>query len=1475
MENPLESVIRRTMSGITAEGAAGHDQLAGLLGALLGVSLGADDVRRHPDPADLARHIDHLRGTAPGLRADPDGAAHPAPASSGQRGIWFIDQYSPRPAAYNAPFVFTVKTPLDTGVLHASLRAVLTRHEILRTTFTAEDGDVLQHVSPEPACDFATVRLTGDRPLEEVVADVVDTEFDLRHGPLVKVVCAAEPDGPTHVVCSIHHIVFDAASAGVFLTEWFTRYHAALAGEPFDEGPARPQYRDFARRQRETVRGDALAGLLAHWGDRLAGPLPLLDLPTDRPRPLEQSHRGDIVRFDLPLELTERLRGLAAEEGVTLFMLLEAAYAAFLHKHTRQDDILIGSPVSLRDLPETADMLGYFVNMVVFRHAVRGDQPLRELFAQAGTEITEALRHKDAPFEKVIEHVNPPRNPSHAPVFQTMFVLPDSDWAALDRLGLNADLDLYVSRSSKYDLSLIIEQDGAALRGVFEYDTALFDRETVEAFGDRYVRLLEALAAHPGGTVGELGLLSPEQEQEVLTWCAPPPEDTTRRPVAELFETQAAVTPDAPALEHGERILTYRELNGRANRLARDLRAKGIGRGDRVGIHVPRSPELIVALLAVLKAGAAYVPVDPSYPPERIAYMLEDSGVALVLETAEPEATDETDLGRLKTGDDEIYVIYTSGSTGRPKGVVLTEATVTNLVEYQRRTSPVGATGRTLQYMTVSFDVSVMEILGTLCAGGTLVLIDEDLQKDLHRLSEFVREHRISRTYLPYVAVQQLAAVAEDRDFPDLVEVASVGEQLVITPQIREFFARRPQIRFLNMYGPSETHLASAHELRGDPAGWPEAPSIGGPIGGLAMLALDEGGRLVPPGVPGELYLGGDLLSPGYHGLPEQTRERFADTPFGRLYRTGDLVRYDRRGEFDYLGRADTQIKIRGYRVEPAEVEAALNALPEVSASAVAPVPFGAGDRRLVGYLVTEREPDPVAVRAALSGTLPDYLVPSHFVRLPALPVAPSGKIDRKALPGLFDPGATAASRPPETPTEQAVAEAWSDLLGIGAIGLDEDFFAAGGHSILATELVYRLRKRFTVEMPLRTLFDSPTVAGMAARIDALRSGDDTGNRLDLRADVRLPEHIRVPAGAPVSAAGDVLLTGATGFLGIHLLRELLTGTDGRVHCLVRAPDAGAAWERIAAAADRYGIGEFLDRDRVTAVPGDLTADRFGLSGPDYDRLAHEVGTIHHTAAHINFVAPYASVKRANVDGLARVVEFAAAGPVKPVHYTSTVAVFSPKPRPVPITEDDVPDDAEDLTIGYTQSKWVAEEVARLARDRGVPVTIYRIGRIAGDSETGALQSEDFLWRQVKSFLELGVVPPPEEHDTDLLPVDFVGRALVRLSRARPAENRTWHLFNPDVQTFDVVYRAIRELGYPLREIPVAEWRAALADRDNPLSAMAPLYQEGALDIGDNAYANERTGRELARLGLRWPEITPAVFTKMIGYFRETGEFDG
>ncbi|WP_345030045.1 amino acid adenylation domain-containing protein [Kutzneria kofuensis] len=964
------------------------------------------------------------------------------------------------------------------------------------------------------------------------------------------------------------------------------------------------------------------------------------------------------------------------------------------------------------------------------------------------------------------------------------------------------------------------------------------------------------------------------------------------RPVSELFEERVTATPDAVAVEFDGVHTTYRDLNVRANQLAHALRSRGIGVGDRVGLCLPRSVNAIAALLGTVKAGAAYVPIDPSYPSERVTDMLSDAGVRLVVTDADtdlPLGVDRlvptdlsvwpgNDLGRVKRPEDDIYVVYTSGSTGRPKGVVIHDETIANLVEVQDQVSPVGATGRTLQYMSLSFDVSVMEILGTLCAGGTLVLIAEEVRKDLHALAEFLRDNDIQRVYLPYVALQGLAAIAVDAGIriPGLREVASVGEQLAVSPQIRAFFTAHPDARLLNMYGPSETHLATWQEVAGDPAEWPEAPGIGVGIPGLRLLVLDKRDAVVPPGVPGELCIGGPLLSPGYHDRESETAYRFRPDPFHpgeTLYHTGDLVRQTREG-LKYLGRIDDQIKIRGYRVEPAEVEAAIDALELVEAAAVIAVDIAPGDRRLVAFVVGGPA-DTGAVRRALAGVLPDHMVPAHIVPMEQLPLSPAGKVDRKALRAGFTLADTVEtpSEPPATPMERSVARHWAELLGRDGIGRHDDFFAVGGHSIMATELVYRLRREHDADIPLRMLLDNPTIAGMAERLE---SGSTAVPTLDLPAQVTLPDGFAVH-GTPVpdDEVTDVLLTGATGFLGAFLLRDLLTTTNWRVHCLVRADDADHGWRRILDTARGYGIEQALDPTRVVAVPGDLAAEDMGVA--DVDALADTVQVVFHAAAHINFVLPYASVQATNVAGTRRIVEFAARGRVKPLHHMSTIAVFSPAEPAGVLTEESTPCAPEALGIGYTQTKWVAERIVAAARDRGLPATVYRIGRISGDSVTGACQADDFLWRQVKTFIQLAAAPPGDTMTTDLLPVDFVARAVVALSREPAANGRTLHLFHPRGADFDTVYEGIRACGYPVRVVPTDQWWALLeesaaAPGGNALAATVPLFREGALELGDNTYRNEATEGLLRRLGLPFPAVNAAAVSRLVRFFESVGE---
>ncbi|MFF6995503.1 amino acid adenylation domain-containing protein [Streptomyces sp. NPDC008313] len=1500
------------------------DELGAVLRAVFAVGPPAGERLGEASAAAVAEHLARGRSGFGGQELTAGSAPRTdgtAEASFGQSGIWLIDQYLPTPQAYNGPFLVRLPFRLDGERLRRAAAGVVRRQEVLRTTYVLRDARLLQVVSDDDtAFHYGVEHYGDDKELDALAKRVANTRLDLAHGPVASVTCALGPGEESAIVCNIHHIASDAASAGIFLRELLDAYDRTGRGLPVEAVPGRPHYADFAHWHRAHLTPERTTRLLHEWADRLAGDLPVLALPSDRPRPAAQEHRGGTVPLRIPSGVTEKLERLAEREGVTLFMALLAVYGTFLSKLTRQERVLVGSPVSLRDDPQTEDLIGYFVNMVVLRQEVTGAMSVREVLGRAREEVTDALRLKWAPFDKVVERLRPDRTGGHTPVVQTMLVLTDPGSAQVTYRGTPLSIRRDVGHGAKYDLSVVFAREADGLHGILEYDAHLFEEATARSMGERLGRLLARFAeAAPDTPVRELGLLAADEEREVLAHDDRVDRSARPVPVSELFERQAAATPGAVAVTDAGRAWTYRDLDERAGRLARVLREEGAEAGRRVAIGLPRSVDMVAALLAVVKSGASYVPLDPSHPPERMAYVLDDAEALLVLtdsatgprlpsgtrlleidkEAERIAAADPAPLGRTRTPDDEIYLIYTSGSTGAPKGVVIRDRTVGNLVAAQHRISPCGATGTTLQYMTLAFDVSVMEILGTLCVGGTLALIPEELQKDLHRLAAFVAERDVTRLYLPYIALQRFAAlaVAEDLRCDALREVTSVGEALVVSPQIREFFARHPRARLLNMYGPSETHLATWHELSGNPADWPEAPPIGRAVDGVRLRVLGPDRELLPPGVTGELYIGGPSLSPGYRGRPEETARRFVADPYGAegepVYRTGDLVRWNARGDLEYLGRADDQIKIRGYRVEPGEVEAALDALDGVRDSAVVAVEFGPGDRRLVAAVTGDGADDGVRLRAELAARLPEYLVPAHLVRLDRLPTTPSGKIDRGGLAGRLarevrDRRAddrSGAAEPPRTATERAIAEAWADVLGGGAAGRDDDFFGVGGNSIIATELVYRLRTLFEVDIPLRTLFDNPTVAGMAARIDERRAGDTTAfaePAADLRADVTLPDTVRPGDRAPVppEAATRFLLTGATGFLGSWLLRELAAVPGRTVTCLVRADDAEAALARLHATASRYGIDGDIAWDRVRAVPGDLTRARMGLSEADHAELAESVEAVHHAAAHINFVLPYASVKPTNVDGVRSVLEFAATGRLKHVHHMSTIAVFAPGREGGTITEEAVPDSCEGLGIGYTQSKWVAEGIVRLARERGMPVTVYRIGRISGDSVTGACQTDDFLWRQIKSFIELGSAPPAEELSTDLLPVDFVGRAVLALSRDPSADGATFHLFHPRGCDFTPVHAAVRDCGYPLDTVPTEEWLTRLEESarrpgGNALAAAVPLFREGALELGENTYGNERTTLLLERLGLRHPDIDRESLARMIRWFAAAGELAG
>ncbi|MFI6230578.1 amino acid adenylation domain-containing protein [Micromonospora echinospora] len=1481
--------------------AAGRpDVLAAELADILGRAVDPGDVAACGSPEELVARLSTGAATPAGPPA-ASGDASMWPATAGQAGIWYLSEFGDARTAYNSPVSLHFPGPLDPGPLRMALEHVVGRHESLRTTFEMRDGRLMQRVASEPRFGFRTAAVASAGEAGKLAAELAAEHLDLADGPLLSALCVdAGPDG-TVLLVSVHHAVFDGFSWSVLLGEWLTAYGRLAAGEELPRETAAPQFREAVAALRPAGEAD-----LAYWTEHLAGAPPLLDLPLDRPTGRRGSAAAESVRTELTAPETARLRERAATHGVTPAVALLAAYALLMHRHTGQQDLMVGLPVSLRDRSADQHVIGHLVNTVVLRHRVAPGRTGTELLVATRDEVRAALRHKNVPFERVVETVAPNRAGGRSPLFQTMVTIMPAERRDLRHLGLGSDGWRHVTGAPKYDLALVAEEGADHLGLTFEYDPAVLDHDTVARMAERFRTVLTDLLDDPGRDVREVRWI-PEAELRELAgaWPGPVDERPARQSVPELFEARVRDHADRVALESPAGDLTYGQLNAAANRLARVLGRHGARRGTRVAIGLERGPDAVIALLAVLKSGASFVPLDPGYPPERLTLMLRDARPGILLVRGRPPAevpadttvvdlagvelpVDDGDLAERRDPGDEMYVVYTSGSTGRPKGVIINDVTITNLVHRQDDLSGLGGAARTLQYMSISFDVSFMEIFCTLCAGGTVVVPTEEMRTDLRRLADHLRERKVNRVFLPYVALQELATVVtrEDVALPDLAEVCTTGEALVVTAQIREMFRRCTPAVLINAYGPSEAHLVSALRLPRDPSSWPERPAIGQVAGNVRAYVLDEERRPVPFGVRGELYVGGPVVGRGYLNLPAQTRERFlpdpyVDEPGARCYRTGDLVTLTVSDGLVHLGRVDEQIKIRGYRIEPGEVEAALNELPGITASAVVAAEHGPGHRHLVAFVCADGGTPvvPDDLRAQLGRALPAYMVPSRFVTLDRLPVAPSGKTDRKAL------AARAADLPaqredvggrPLSETEQRVAAVWAGLLPGAGFGPDTDFFSAGGHSLLAVRLRQALEDEFDVGLALSALLATPSLAGMAARIDDIRAGHDGAAGPDLWADTRLLDglELRVVRRADPRTARTVLLTGVTGFLGGFLLRAL-QAAGYEVHCLVRADDEEQGRARVEETCRRYRVG--VDLSRVRVVAGDLARERFGLSEADYRDLAGRIEAVYHAAAHINFSAPYVSVRPSNVDGFVRVAEFCADTVLKPLHHMSTLAVFSPAEPARVIDEESVPATAEGLGISYAQSKWVAERLALVARARGVPVTVHRIGRIGPDSTTGACRTDDFFWLQIKSFLQLGVVPDDLGRPVDLLPVDLVADAVVRLARSEQVQNRTVHIFHPTGMDWDTVLTALASAGHRLRTVTAQEWLAALeaapADPDgSSLASLVPLFREGAMKLGEHRYVNDRTTGDLARLGLEMPTVDPGWITSMLAYFTETGQ---
>jgi amino acid adenylation domain-containing protein len=1038
----------------------------------------------------------------------------PAPLSFAQQRLWFLDQLHPGRTTYNMARRVRMTGPLDVEALRRALTEVTSRHESLRTTLVAIEGTPQQVVAPSlsiplPVIDLST-RPDREDQFQRLALEEVRRPFDLARGPLFRASLFRLAPEEHLLVLTVHHVISDAWSLGIIFREIGALYRAFIRGEPSPLSELPIQYGDFAAWQRRTLVGETLERALAYWRQQLAELPAMLELPTDRPRPTVESTRGAKQSITIPSSVSDGLKELSRREGATLFTTLLAAFHTLLSRYTGQQDIVVGSPIAGRTVAETEGLVGFFVNTLALRLDLSGNPTFRELLHRTREVTLGAFAHQDLPFEKLVEELQPERNLRHSPVFQVAFAYQNFPSHKLELPGLTLRSEPAESGNAKFDLMLYMWQRADGLRAVLEYNLDLFDAGTIIRMLGNFETLLAGIAQDADRRLSDLPILSSEEEHQLLVeWNATAADLPVGGLIHRLFEEQVARTPGAIAVAGKGQQFTYAELDARANQLAHHLRARGVGPDVRVGVCLDRSPHLIAALLGVLKAGGAYVPLDPSYPEDRLRFLARDAQVAVILTDSNPErrgapgvdaaivhldrelACIASEPGiRVETTPDSLnlaYVIYTSGSTGVPKGVGITHGNAVAFLTWARRATPPAAGARVLATTSISFDLSVYEIFGTLSWGGTVFLLGSALEL-LDRPELRVPGAVTLLNTVPSAAASLVSLAAVP---PGLARINLAGEP--VPRALAEALYAAGSGEVYNLYGPSETTTYSTAAYLA--AGEPGVPGIGRPIANTRVYILDQELKPLPIGIPGELYIGGSGVARGYLGRPALTAERFGPDPFepvagagpgGRLYRTGDRARWRPDGTLEFLGRLDQQLKLRGFRIEPGEIEAVLGQHPAVRSAVVSAREDAPGAVRLVAYVVSEKTPTTGdELRSFLEQRLPGYMVPDAIMFLESLPLTPNGKLDRRALPapdGIDDRQDYAA---PRTPIEEVVAGIWAGVLRLERVGVRDNFFAIGGHSLLATQVVSRIRAEVGIELPLRALFEDPTVAGLATRVTA------------------------------------------------------------------------------------------------------------------------------------------------------------------------------------------------------------------------------------------------------------------------------------------------------------------------------------------------------------------------------------------------------
>jgi amino acid adenylation domain-containing protein/thioester reductase-like protein/non-ribosomal peptide synthase protein (TIGR01720 family) len=1410
------------------------------------------------------------------------------PASSAQKRLLLIDQMEGNNITYNTPIVLSIEGPLDPKKLSGAIDKLVERHEILRTSFHVKDGQPVQKIH-EKVFVKRIYRQEKEEDIPEIMNGFV-RPFSLSRPPLIRFELIKVARDKHVFMMDSHHIIFDGISYDIFLRELWSEYEGKCLE------PVKAQFKDYALWHENLLKSPEIDRQKKYWMDIFKDELPQLNLTTDFTRPPEMSFHGKLGVYKIGADLTARLRKLANQNGTTLFMTLFAAYSLLLSKYAAQEDIIIGTTGSGRTLPDMNSIIGMFVNTLAIRTSPERDKTFEDFLKETEQRILSAYDNQDYQLDMLIDDLSIKRDMSRNALFDVFFSLSNKNEAgSSNELTIKAlQLNLGVA---KFDLLLAAGETEHGIDLNFEYRDSLFKPETIEAMAEHFVELLEGITRKKETKLKDFQMVSETQKQKLLAEfsgrCAP---YNLNKTIHEMIEECAALYPDNTAVVCKGRKLNYGQLNDAAAVLCEKLLSRGIRENGIIAIMVSQRLEMIPGILAILKSGSAFLPIDPSYPSDRIEFMLKDAEAEILLtekhlaHKVNFEGTviclDEHGLFEgapvkfEKRGNPSelAYIIYTSGTTGKPKGVMIEHSSLINLSLFYRDLFSITSDDAGSKYAGFSFDAGIGEIFPALISGAALHIIPEEMRLSPDEINEYFEKNKITFAFLPTQFAEQFMELKENSSLKNLL---TGGDKLRV-------FKKQPY-NVINAYGPTEyTMITSTFKID---RMYDNIP-IGKPIANSEVYILDADGCLLPAGVPGELYVAGPGLARGYLKRPELTAEKFVNNPFSagqKMYRTGDLARWLPDGNIEFMGRIDEQVKIRGYRIELGEIEHALKNCDGIKDAVVIARDLGRGDKTLCAYMVAGPEVAIDEVKLILKKSLPEYMVPSYFMNLDSIPLTPNGKTDRKKLPEPEIKKEKKDARTAESETEIKVYEAWKKVLGISDIGMSDNFFALGGHSLKAVALVAELQKDF--EIRLNDVFKYQTISDLSANIKRIK--DNLKRKLldlkkqmsaqDLKSDpfaviandisaYRTSYKKYAAIGAsPKKDYRNILLTGATGFLGSYLLRDILTETGAAVFVPVRGKSEEECLQRLAQKLSYYFGPEFFDKykDRITVLKSDLSAENLSLDKERYDSLSQKIDCIINPAANVKHYGPYQEFYVSNVKSVDNLIAFALAGRQKDLHHVSTMSVGmgNIENKDAALFTEDTVDIGQDSGNYYVQTKLEGEKLIIKAREKGLTANIYRAGNITFDSRGGKFQENigsNGFYQTVRAYINLGIVPESFGR-VDFSYVDGISRAILSLYNLAGLENENFHIENPEKMDIGKILTA-EELGLNVQTMDMP----AVIDRliehydhggfreyiENLMVHMGWMDETGKKKPTAIMTLSEKTDFILTAAGYRWPALS-------------------